>query len=101
MEKYELNTQLEGLNVVLVTGDGCASCVSMVDVVKDVSERFKQIDFYILEYEEKYSSFLENYKVRTIPSVLIIKNNKLIDICHGYQPDEILEIWLDSKISSC
>ncbi len=101
MKKYELNTQLDGLNVILVTGDGCASCVSMVDVVKDVSEKFKQIKFYILEFEEKYASFIEKYNIRTIPSVLIIKDNKLLDICHGYQPDEILELWLDSKISSC
>lgn len=100
MEKFSQDkiNNLPGLNVIFVTGEGCASCVSMVKVVNEVSQSFKDVNFYILDADESYLDFLRSHNVRTIPSILIIKDNKLIDMCHGYQPEEILEIWLDMKI---
>ena len=101
MEKFslDLSNKLVGVNVVFVTGEGCESCVGMVDVVNQVSKKIKNVNFYILNVEESYLSFLENYQVRMLPTILIIKDNKLLDSCHGYQPEEILELWLDAKIS--
>ena len=100
MKKFEINNinNLKGINVILVTGEGCVSCYSMINLINDISLKFKDINFYNLEVEDKYLEFLNNYNVRTIPSLLIIKNNELISSCHGYQPEEILEIYLESKI---
>ena len=63
MEKFslDLSNKLVGVNVVFVTGEGCASCVGMVDVVNQVSKKIKNVNFYILNVEESYLSFLENY----------------------------------------
>ena len=101
MEKFKLDliNNLKGLNVIFVSGEGCASCVSMIGVLNSVSTCFKNVNFYILEVGEEFLYFLNKNQVRTIPSILIFKDNELIDMCHGYQPDEILENWLDAKIN--
>ncbi len=100
MNKFEINdiNNLKGINVILITGEGCVSCFSMINVINNISSKFKNVNFYNLEVEDKYLEFLNKYNVRTIPSLLIIKDNELISSCHGYQPEEILEIYLESKI---
>lgn len=101
MEKFkkaDINN-LKGLNVILVSGEGCANCYSMVPVLNEVSTRFKDVKFYNLEVDEEFKDFLDSYGVRTIPTILIIKDNSLQGSCHGYQPEEILELWLESKIN--
>ncbi len=99
MKQFSKEDKLDGLNVLLISGDGCASCISMYEVVSEVSTKFPNVNFYYLEVSEENLDFLNNIGVRTIPTVCIIKDNKVIEMCHGYQPDEILEIWIESKIN--
>lgn len=101
MEKFSLNkiNNLFGYNVILISGESCANCYNLVPTINNIMPRFKNVNFYNLEIEEKYFNFLKIMKVNTIPTILVIKDNELIGSCHGYQPDEILEIWLEDKLN--
>ncbi len=37
--------------------------------------------------------------VEGVPTILVMENERVYAKCKGYQPEEILEIWLDAKIS--
>lgn len=100
MEKFSLANvnNLTGLNVILVSGEGCANCYSMLPVLNNLSSNFPNVHFFKLDVSEEFAAFLNQMNVRTIPSLLLIKDNSLVASCHGYQPEEILEIWLETKI---
>ncbi|MGL4949897.1 MAG: thioredoxin family protein [Anaeroplasmataceae bacterium] len=88
---------LKGFNIIEITGSSCASCVSLKPVLQKVAND-KNINFNVLELSDDISKIVDLYKVVSIPTVLLLHDTTLIGKVTGFQPDEILEIWVDAKI---
>ena len=41
---------------------------------------------------------MEVWEVEKVPTILLVEDGEIFARCHGFQPEEILEIWLDAKI---
>jgi thioredoxin-like negative regulator of GroEL len=41
---------------------------------------------------------VEKFGVEAVPTILVLYNQEVFAKRRGYQPEEILEIWLDAKI---
>ncbi len=41
---------------------------------------------------------IQKYEIYAVPTILVMKDDLVIARCRGYQPEEILELWLESKI---
>jgi len=41
---------------------------------------------------------MEEWDVTRVPTILLIDDGEIFARCAGFQPEEILEIWLDAKI---
>ena len=52
--------------------------------------------------EKKYVSdnaqLMEEWDVTKVPTILLMEDGEIFARCAGFQPEEILEIWLDAKI---
>jgi thioredoxin-like negative regulator of GroEL len=41
---------------------------------------------------------MEAWEVEKVPTILLMDDGEIFARCAGFQPEEILEIWLDAKI---
>jgi thioredoxin-like negative regulator of GroEL len=41
---------------------------------------------------------MEEWEVEKVPTILLMDDGEIFARCSGFQPEEILEIWLDAKI---
>lgn len=93
MNKYENKTAL-----IEFGGGGCANCISLMPILNELGRKFS-IEVYHEEIREEISDIIEHYQIHAVPLVLLIRNGKEIGRVQGYQPYEILEIWLENKMS--
>ena len=99
INKNNYNELLKGITVIEVSGESCANCISLMNVLNVIASSRNDFKLLHLEAEESTMELLEKFKVETIPTVLVMYNQEIIARCRGYQPEEILELWLDAKIS--
>ena len=89
----------KGTVLLEIVGDACASCYELAPVLKKVADargiRLERIDAQTLG-----AAFLEQYAVWRAPTVILFKDGEEISRFTGFQPEEILELWLDAKLSN-
>ena len=88
----------KGLCVVEVSGESCANCFSMMNVLNNVLKD-KDVNLIHVEIDESQQEFIKQYNIDRVPTIMVILDNIEIDRCRGYQPEEIISIWLDDKIT--
>ncbi len=90
--------QLKGLCVVEVSGESCANCLTLMPILKELVE--SRNDARLVHVEADYSTMalMEVWEVEKVPTILLTDDGEIFARCSGFQPEEILEIWLDAKI---
>ena len=89
---------LKGINVIEVSGESFANCLTLMPILSNLLDNRDDLKLYHIEVNEESKEFIEKYEIRQVPSILIFYDLDLYVSCRGYQPEEILEIWLDKKI---
>ena len=89
---------LKGISVVEISGESCANCISLIPILNKLVGQRDDLKLHHLEVTEETMPLVEAFGVVAVPTILIMKDDVVHAKCRGYQPEEILEIWLDSKI---
>lgn len=90
-----------GFSVTLISGEGCANCLTMLAMIKDLEKRRNDIHVFYVEVSEENFEINEYYEVEAVPTILITYNGELISKVKGYQPQEIFDIYIDAKFEEC
>lgn len=80
--------------------DSCAGCLPMNQNVLQMEQKRIDLASFTCEARE-YESLISKYAIEELPCTLLLKNEKLLGRVKGYQPIEILSIWVDSLIDDC
>ena len=97
MERYK--QQLQGLCCVEISGESCANCLTLMPILKDLCGARGDIKLVHVEADYSTTALMEEWEVAKVPTILLMDDGKIFARCSGFQPEEILEIWLDSKIA--
>ena len=97
MEKYE--EQLKGLCLVEVSGESCANCLTLMPILRDLVSARNDVKLVHVEADYSTTALMEKWEVEKVPTILLMDDGEIFARCAGYQPEEILEIWLDAKIA--
>ncbi|MEF9920665.1 MAG: thioredoxin family protein [Erysipelotrichaceae bacterium] len=89
MKKYKL---------IELSLDGCANCISMKANLIELSKTFPDLEVAFLDASLNID-LVKQYNIESLPCLILICDDKLIASVNGFQPLEILEIWIESKIS--
>ena len=89
---------MQGLCAVEISGESCANCLSLLPVLTAVVKGRTDIKLVHIEADESTVQFMIDYDVRQVPTILLMDNGVVFARAVGFQPEEILEIWLDAKI---
>ena len=89
---------MQGLCAVEISGESCANCLSLLPVLTSVIKDRTDIKLVHIEADESTVQFMLDYDVRQVPTILLMDNGVVFARAVGFQPEEILELWLDAKI---
>ncbi|MBQ7913376.1 MAG: thioredoxin family protein [Clostridia bacterium] len=91
---------LQGLCCVEISGESCANCLTLMPILKELIDA--RDDIRLVHVEADYSTLplMEAWEVEKVPTILLVEDGEIFARCTGYQPEEILEIWLDAKIEA-
>ena len=93
----ERKKEFQGLCCVEVSGEGCANCISLMPVLQNVISARKDFRLVHVEVNEANRDLVLEWGVDYVPSILLMDNGEIFARCHGFQPEEILELWIDAK----
>lgn len=86
------------IKVIEFSGESCANCYSLMPVLFNIMKTYEDAELVHIEIDENSMDIVEKYEIDKVPTILILKDDKIVGRCRGYQPEEILEIWLEDKI---
>ncbi len=89
---------LKGITVIEVSGESCANCLSLMPILHRLISQREDAELHHIEASEDTMNLIEAFGVEAVPTILVMYNDIVYAKCRGYQPEEILEIWLDAKI---
>ena len=94
-----MQQKLQGLCCVEISGESCANCLTLMPILKDICE--SRGDIKLVHVEADYSTIKKKKKweVEKVPTILLMENGEIFARCSGFQPEEILELWMDAKIA--
>ena len=95
-EKYA--EQLKGLCCVEVSGESCANCLTLMPILEELCAARKDIRLVHIEANYDTLALMEEWEVEKVPTILLMEDGEIFARCTGFQPEEILELWLDAKI---
>ncbi|MBQ8657757.1 MAG: thioredoxin family protein [Clostridia bacterium] len=94
----DYKSQLKGLCVVEISGESCANCLTLMPILKELCAQRGDVKLVHIEADYSTTELMEEWEVTKVPTILLMENGEIFARCAGYQPEEILELWLDSKI---
>lgn len=93
----EKRTDRQGFRAVLVRNDACAGCYALAPVAAKVAAAY-ELPLTELEATEENAALLQKWEIDKLPAFLLLDDGEAFARCYGYQPEEILEIWVEAKI---
>lgn len=96
--KKDYKSQLQGLCVVEISGESCANCLSLMPILQMLVSGRDDVKLVHVEADYSTLDLMEEWEIEKVPTILLMDDGEIFARCSGYQPEEILEIWLDAKI---
>ncbi len=90
-----MSANFEGMCMIEFYGDSCASCHAVMPVLSALAPRFGYK--FIRVNAEDDGKLAEEYSITRVPTVILADGGREFARFSGYQPPEILEIWLEAK----
>lgn len=86
------------IRVIEFSGESCANCYSLIPVLNSIMKYFDDAILEHVEITPENVKEVEKYDIDRVPTIIVLNGDKEIARCRGYQPEEILAIWLEDKI---
>lgn len=88
---------LSGKCLIEIGGGACAGCLAVMPDCKAVAEKYG-LRFVYLDVEDDKEQ-VKNFNVDRVPSIILWDQSEILARCAGYQPQEILELWVEAKLN--
>ena len=94
----ELKAKLKGVCCVEVSGESCANCLTLMPILDRLISERKDVKLVHVEADYTTTALMEEWDVTKVPTILLMEDGEIFARCAGFQPEEILELWLDAKL---
>jgi thioredoxin 2 len=97
--KKHYKEQLTGLCCVEISGESCANCITLMPILQEICAARSDIKLVHVEADYSTLDLMEEWDVEKVPTILLMEDGEIFARCAGFQPEEILEMWIDAKIA--
>ncbi len=94
----DLDNNLKGISIVEVSGESCANCLTLMPILDRLVSKMDGVNLFHIEADNDTMPLIEKFEIMAVPTILVLYNQEIKARCKGFQPEEILELWLDAKI---
>ena len=98
MNEKDYKSQLKGICCVEISGESCANCLTLMPILDRLCGERDDVRLVHVEADYSTMALMEEWEVDRVPTILLTDDGEIFARCKGFQPEEILEIWLDAKI---
>lgn len=98
MNEKDYKEHLQGLCCVEISGESCANCLTLMPILKSICDGRGDIRLVHIEADYNTLALMEVLEVEKVPTILLAEDGEIFARCGGFQPEEILELWIDAKI---
>ena len=98
MNEKDYKEQLKGLCCVEISGESCANCLTLMPILQELCNARNDLRLVHIEADYSTLALMEALEVEKVPTILLVEDGEIFARCTGFQPEEILEMWLDAKI---
>ena len=98
MNVQNYKEELKGLCCVEVSGEDCANCLTLMPILRELCDARGDVRLVHVEADYSTMPLMEKWEVEKVPTILLLDDGEIFARCAGFQPEEILEIWMDAKI---
>ena len=100
INKNNYKEQLTGLCCVEISGESCANCLTLMPILKDICQQRGDVRLVHVEADYTTLELMETWEVEKVPTILLMDDGEIFARCSGFQPEEILRLWIDAKIDA-
>ena len=98
MNEKDYKSQLKGICCVEISGESCANCLTLMPILDRLCSARDDVRLVHVEADYSTMALMEEWEVDRVPTILLTDDGEIFARCKGFQPEEILEIWLDAKL---
>lgn len=98
MTEKDYKEHLHGLCCVEISGESCANCLTLMPILKSLCDTRDGLRLVHIEADYTTLALMEALEVEKVPTILLVEDGEIFARCSGFQPEEILELWLDAKL---
>ena len=80
-----------------VSGESCANCLTLLPLVNRLAAA-RGLEVGHLEVNEANAQRVRSLQVDRVPTLIVFRDGKEVARCTGYQPEEILSVWVEAKL---
>ncbi len=91
---------LKGIQVVEISGESCANCLTLMPILFEIVSKRNDVELVHIEASETTVNIMKEYEIDRVPTILLLDNGVEFARATGFQPEEILELWLNNKIDT-
>ena len=88
------------IKVIEFSGESCANCYSLMPILHEIMKSYEDVELSHIEITKEDMDIVTKYEIDRVPTILLLKDDVEVGRCRGYQPEEILAIWLEDKIEN-
>ena len=92
--------RFKGLQVVEISGEACANCLTLMPILYELVSQIDGVELVHVEASETTLEVMKEYEIDRVPTILLLDDGVEFARATGFQPQEILELWLNSKINA-
>jgi thiol-disulfide isomerase/thioredoxin len=90
----------KGIQVVEISGESCANCLTLMPILHELVSKRSDATLIHVEASETTVNIMKEYEIDRVPTILLLDDGVEFARATGFQPEEILELWLNNKIDS-
>ena len=91
-----MTADLSGKCLIEISGEGCDACLAVMPCCSEIAKNFN-LKFVHIRIEDD-PSVVGRYNLERIPTIILAEDGEPFAKCSGYQPPEILELWVQAKL---
>ena len=91
---------LKGVQVVEISGESCANCLTLMPILHEIVSKRSDVKLIHVEASETTVEIMKEYQIDRVPTILLLDCGVEFARATGFQPEEILELWINSKLDA-
>ena len=97
-EQFENEAKKSAVAVVDFSATWCGPCRMLAPVLEEISDELAgKVNFYNVDVDDD-SALAAGFRITSVPTVLLLKNGKVVDQSIGFRPGPQMKSWITENL---